>query len=117
MKKKHCVNYLDLVFEKNPDILWTKTDTGLIVLSVENRGFYNRIAQIFFKKPPVSYISLDKNGSCFWQLLDGKKSVFDIIKKMEEEFPSETEMMNRGLNFFRTLQVNKFIIQKKANLL
>lgn len=88
------MNYLDLVFEKNPEILWSKTDTDLIVLSVENRGFYNRIAQIFFKKPPVSYISLDKTGSWFWQLLDGKNSVFEIIKKMEEKFPAESEMLN-----------------------
>lgn len=116
MKKKNSVNYLELIFEKNPEILWSKTDTGLIVLSVENRGFYNRIAQIFFKKPPVSYISLDKTGSRFWQLLDGKNSVFEVIKKMEEEFPSESGMLNRGLGFFRTLQINKFIVQKKTNL-
>lgn len=49
MKKKHCVNYLDLVFEKNPDILWTKTDTGLIVLSVENRGFTTGLPRFSLK--------------------------------------------------------------------
>ncbi|MBO5850487.1 MAG: PqqD family protein [Paludibacteraceae bacterium] len=90
-----------------------KTEDSIVTLDVENKGFFNRIAQKFFGQPKISHISLDKYGSTLWQLLDGENTVFQIVKKMEESFPTEKDkMLNRVIAFLHNLQVNKYIVDK-----
>ena len=107
---------MDSIFEHNPEIKWNVSEvesSSRVVLDVENRGFFNKIAQKFFHRPKVSHIWLDEYGSTLWQLLDGKNSVFDIVNLMKEKFPAETDkMLNRVISFFHTLHVNKFIQEK-----
>jgi hypothetical protein len=62
--------------------------------------------------PTVSDDSNDEYGSSLWLFLDGTSTVFDIVNKMKEKFPSEQDkMLNRVITFFHTLQVNEFILQ------
>lgn len=114
--QKISKNYMDSIFEHNPEIIWNISEvesSSRVVLDVENTGFFNKIAQKFFRRPKVSHIWLDEYGSTLWQLLDGKNSVFDVVNLMKEKFPSETDkMLNRVISFFHTLQVNKFIQEK-----
>lgn len=111
-KKKHISkNYMEHIFSRNKEISWNENNELCIVLDVENKGFFNRIAQRFFKKPKISHITLDKHGSALWKLIDGKNTVFDIVKKMESIFPNEKDkMLNRVITFLYTLQVNKYIL-------
>ena len=110
MKKKRVSNnYMDLIFVPSEKIKWTKEEQN-IVLDVPNIGFFNKLAQAFFKQPKVSHISLDKYGTALWLLLDGKKSVYDIVNAMKESFPAEQDrMLDRVITFLHTLQVNKYI--------
>ena len=114
--QKISKNYMDSIFEHNPNLKWNISEvesSTRVVLDVENTGFFNKIAQKFFRRPKVSHIWLDEYGSTLWQLLDGKNSVFDVVNLMNEKFPSETDkMLNRVISFFHTLQVNKFIQEK-----
>ena len=59
MKKKIVIpkNYLENI-PKRTDIKWEKDDGGLVTLIVENKGWINRIAQVFFKRPKFSNIHL-----------------------------------------------------------
>ena len=112
--KKHKIekNYMDIQFIPEKKIFW-KIEENIVNLDVENKGFFNRIAQKFFGQPKISHISLDKYGSTLWQLLDGENTVFQIVKKMEEAFPAEKEkMLNRVISFLHTLQTNKYIFDK-----
>lgn len=112
MSKKKYVskNYMECVFNRNEEITWSENDSFCIVLDIENKGFFNRIAQRFFKRPKISHITLDKYGSCVWKLLDGKNTVFDIVNSMKSNFPDEQDkMLNRVVTFLYTLQVNKYI--------
>lgn len=107
---------MDSIFVHKPTLQWHITENEskkqIVVLDVENTGFFNKIAQKFFHKPKVSHISLDECGSSLWLFLDGSSTVFDIVNKMKEKFPSEEDkMLNRVITFFHTLQVNEFIIQ------
>lgn len=116
-QQKISKNYMDSIFVHKPTLQWHTTENEskkqIVVLDVENTGFFNKIAQKFFHRPKVSHISLDEYGSTLWQLLDGKNSVFDVVNLMKEKFPSETDkMLNRVISFFHTLQVNKFIQEK-----
>ena len=101
---------MDLVFVKNENRPWRVKDDGLVEIDMENRGFFNSIAQKFFKKPRISHISLDKYGSILWQALDGKATVNDILKAMTEAFPSESDkMLNRLVQFLATLERTGFV--------
>ena len=87
-KKKEIIkeNYLDRRPIRHPDINWSEDKEGLVTLEIENTGFFNRIAQKFFRKPKISYVHLDENGSFIWPLLDGEKTILDIGKLVEEKF-------------------------------
>ena len=108
--KRLSANYMDLVFVKNEDRLWNQKDDGIVEIDMENKGFFNVIAQKFFKKPRISHISLDKYGSTLWLGIDGKNTVNDLLIIMQESFPREKEkMLNRIVQFLTTLELHSFI--------
>ena len=110
--KNIAKNYLDMVFIHAEDLAW-REDDNLVILDLENKGFFNSIAQMFFGQPKVSHISLDKYGSILWSLLDGTNTVLDVVNIMKERFsPEDDKMLNRVVTFFHTLQVNKYIVEK-----
>ncbi len=103
-------NYMDLIFKRNPEILWREKDGNLVEVDMVNKGFFNSIAQKFFHRPKVSHISLDKYGSVLWLALDGTATVNDVLGKMNEAFPDEQDkMLNRVVQFLTTLESWKFI--------
>lgn len=105
-------NYMDLVFTKNAEIQWHVKDNGFVEVDMVNKGFFNSVAQKFFHRPRVSHIALDKYGSTLWLALDGTTTVNDILNKMNEAFPDETDkMLNRVVQFLTTLETWKFIIR------
>ena len=115
--KKLSANYMDIVFVKNENFPWRIKEKSsasqpfdLVEVDMENTGFFNYIAQIFFKRPRVSHISLDKYGSTLWLMLDGKATVNDILQKMTAAFPDEKDkMLNRIVSFLTTLERTRFI--------
>lgn len=82
-KKKESVNYLDQI----PRISipkWEVLEDGLVEVTVENKGFFNVIAQKCFHRPRTSYIKLDEYGSCVFQQIDGEKSIYEIGQILEQ---------------------------------
>ena len=69
MKKKNVINKNYL--EKRPiipdTIGWSLEEDGLVTISIENKGVWNRIFQKLLKKPKTSYVHLDEFGSHIWQ--------------------------------------------------
>ncbi len=111
--KKLSSNYLDIVFVRSEGFPWREKDDGLVEVDMENRGFFNAVAQKFFKRPKVSHISFDKYGSTLWLALDGKATVNDVLSKMKNAFPEESEkMLNRVVHFLNTLEIHKFIVRQ-----
>ena len=111
-KKKEIIkeNYLDRRPIRHPDINWSEDKEGLVTLEIENTGFFNRIAQKFFKKPKISYVHLDENGSFIWPLLDGEKTILDIGKLVEEKFGEAAHpLYERLAKFFQILESYNFI--------
>ena len=114
-KKKEIIkeNYLDRRPIRHPDINWSEDKEGLVTLEIENTGFFNRIAQKFFRKPKISYVHLDENGSFIWPLLDGEKTILDIGKLVEEKFGEAAHpLYERLAKFFQILESYHFIIFK-----
>ena len=109
MKKKNSENYL----EKKPvraNIQWDTDENGNITLHVENKGAMNKIAQVIFKKPKISYIHLDEMGNFIWPLLDGEKDITEIGKAVKEHFGDKAEpLYERLAKYIQTLESYRFI--------
>ena len=106
MKKE---NYLDRIPEIR-DIKWNVLEEGVVELVIENTGFYNSVAQKLFKKPRFSLIKLDEYGSCVWQQIDGKKSIFEIGKYLAKEHKGAEEQLYQRLSrYFAILEQQKYI--------
>ena len=114
MKKKNTEeNYLERIPVRSDNLPWKTDENGFVTVEVENKGAMNKIAQKFFKKPKISYIHLDKNGSFIWPLIDGEKSILEIGKYVEKEFGEEANpLYERLAQFFRILENNNFIYWK-----
>ena len=109
MKKIKKENYLDKIPVRSDKLGWTEND-DIVTLSIENKGVFNKIAQILFKKPPVSYIHLDENGSFIWKLIDGEKNVYEIGEKVLEHFGEKAQpLYERLIKYFEILLSYGFI--------
>lgn len=116
MRKKKVVikrNYLEKIPVRNPDIKWDTDQKGLIALKIENKGWANRIAQKLFRRPKMSYIHLDENGSFIWPLIDGERDIIKIGEMVDEHFGEKAHpLYERLAQFMKILESYKFITFK-----
>lgn len=108
--KKDDKNYIDKIPRIN-DKKWEVLEDGIVEITVENTGFYNMLAQKLFKKPRFSFIKLDKYGSCVWQQIDGKKTIYEIGQILEKSHKGASNQLYERLStYFGILERNKYII-------
>ena len=74
--KKDLRNYLDFIPVHHEQYSYTVSDNGAVTVYVENKGVFNKIAQVVFKKPRISQIHLDEMGN-FILAVNGRKE-YDI---------------------------------------
>lgn len=116
MKKKNVIsqNYLEKIPVRHSDISWSADDNGIVTLEIKNVGFFNLIAQKFFKRPKISYVHLDENGSFTWQCIDGEKDIIAIGKDVDEHFGEAAHpLYERLAKFFQILESYHFIVWKQ----
>ncbi|MSS63733.1 PqqD family protein [Lachnospiraceae bacterium WCA-693-APC-MOT-I] len=112
-KKESSKNYLALCPCWKEGLDWSVDEEGIVTLNIENKGFFNRLAQKLFRKPKVSYIHLDAFGSFIWPLLDGKTTIIELGKKVEAHFGDEASpLYERLAKFFQILDSYHFIEMK-----
>lgn len=111
MKKEHISeNYLERIPLRKEGLEWSADGNGVVTLNVPNRGFFNRIAQKVFKKPPVTYVHLDENGSFVWPIIDGEKDIIKIGELVKERFGENAEpLYPRLAKFFQVLESYGFV--------
>lgn len=115
MKKNKSANFLEFVPCRNPEIGFKKADDGIITLEIENKGVFNKIAQKLFKKPKISYIHLDENGSFVWDIIDGESDLLTLGKKVSEHFGERAEPLYERLSkYTKILESYGFITLKGA---
>lgn len=106
-KKK---NFMDFIPVCNPAYTWDADKKGNVTVHMVNKGFYNWIAQKFFKRPRVSHISLDEYGSYVWQQMDGIRNVYEISNLVSAQFGEKAEpVVPRLVKYIQILYQNKFI--------
>ena len=108
-KKKE--NFLDYIPKHNSLFTWDKTKDELVTIKVHNKGLFNKIAQIFFKKPKYSYIHLEEFGSFIWEQIDGVKTIYEIGQAVKQKFGSKAEPLYERLSkYIATLRNNGYIV-------
>ena len=108
--KKNAGNYLDRIPARSEKIRWSSDEAGIVTLDIENKGFFNLIAQKFFKKPRISHVHLDKMGSFVWPILDGEKDITAIGILVKEHFGEEAEpLYERLAKYFQILDSYSFV--------
>ncbi len=112
MKKKANIskNYLERIPIKREGLEWSQDEQGAVTLSVENTGFFNKVAQKLFKKPPITYVHLDENGSFVWSIIDGKKDIIRLGEEVKAKFGDAAEpLYPRLAKFFQILDSYGFV--------
>lgn len=111
MKKKQTQNFLERIPAHSKKIArWTTDAQGIVTLEIDNKGFFNKVAQLLFKKPKVSYIHLDATGSFVWPLVDGKNDIAYIGQLVDEHFGDGAHpLYERLAKYFGILESYGFI--------
>lgn len=113
MKKNKNViprNYLDKIPSRPDGIDWSVNDEGIVTLEIKNTGWANKIAQVFFKRPKISYIHLDKMGSFIWPVMDGEKDITAIGKLVDEKFGEDAHpLYERLAKYFHIMDSYHFV--------
>lgn len=117
MKKKNKgeVNFLDFVPVKVESQIYKEDEEGNIVMCIERKSFYDKIARFLRKKTPqFSYYTLDRLGSFVWRSIDGTRNVYEIGRLVKEEFAEDAEpLYERLAQFVQILEMNDFVEYKK----
>ena len=111
MAKKQKENYLDYI--PRPNVLFEthRNPEGHMEVRVHNKGMFNKIAQVFFKKPRYSNIELDDFGTFVWDSMDGSRSIYEIGILVREKFGDVAEpLYPRLAQYMKTLHKNHFIV-------
>lgn len=109
-KKKQNENYLEKIPVRIEKFRWTENGDGLVTIEIDNKGFFNRLLQKIAKKPPVSYIHLDENGSFVWKQIDAENDIIKIGELVKEHFGDAAEpVYERLVKYFAMLQNAGFI--------
>lgn len=107
-------NYLDFIPVQNPEMETRENQQGNIVILLEWKGFYHRIAQKLFHKPRVSEIALDEYGSFVWRCIDGKKDVHALSQILSSHFTSMEKPLPRLIRFLEVMYEHHFIKWKEG---
>ena len=110
-KKEKSENYLDFIPVRSDKYKWEADEDGNVTIFVENKGVFNRLAQVLLKKPKVSQIHLQGIGNFIWPLIDGKTSIYELGISIKEHFGDEAEpLYERLAEYMRILERYGFII-------
>ena len=110
MAKKNNENYFEKVPVRKDIFRFTENEEGLVTIEIDNKGFFNRLLQKIAKKPPVTYIHLDENGSFVWKAIDGKRDIIEIGKLVEEHFgDAANPVYERLVKYIAMLERSGFI--------
>jgi len=86
------------------DFKWITDKDGLVHITVPK--FESNIGKKFcslLKKEQLITADMDKLGSLVWKHCDGRKSVQDILKILEKEFPDQQNLDQRLFLFIQQM--------------
>ena len=105
-------NFLDYKFKIADGLSWSVNDRDKVIVDMVNKGFANKIAQRFFKKPAVSHITLEGLGSYIFTCIDGVRDVAAIGNMVKDKYGEEAEPLYERLSvYMKKLEEVGFIVK------
>ncbi|KYK33603.1 MAG: pyrroloquinoline quinone biosynthesis protein PqqD [Thermoplasmatales archaeon SG8-52-3] len=95
---------------KRADLEWSTNQEGLVEIKMEK--FSSNFGKSFLKvikKENYFTANMDKYGSLVWKNSDGKKTVKEILKIMEKEFPKQENLDQRLILFLQQMNSLRYI--------
>lgn len=109
-KSKKAPNYLDYIPVRKEAQKFHENEDGNIVLHVERKSLYDKIAQKLKKTPKCSYYTMDPVGSFVWRAIDGQKTIYTIGQELLSEKGDSVEpLYERLTRYMKILELNSFI--------
>lgn len=108
-KEKKNDNFMLYVPHYNNKIEWKKKN-GRVILIFHHNKLIEKFIRIFVKKPETTTLELDEMGSAVWNLIDGKKNIYEIGQIMKDKFGDKVEpLYERLIMFIRYLNKRGWI--------
>ena len=82
-------------FEKNPLIAWRAIDGVVVIVPIKQPG--PEISKLYRLKDPVS--------TTIWELVDGERTVHEILQVVCQDFDTEEKRAKKDLVKFHLLQM------------
>lgn len=101
--------------QQNSDLTWQELESGEILFTypIPLSPFFQSLYQRFNKnrvEPPTKKLQLDEMGSYVWKLIDGERSVKEIISAFTISYNvTPTEAETAVTSFLKTLGQRGFI--------
>ncbi len=112
-KNRRTENFLDLIPVKSEKFR-TETDSeGKVTIFIENKGFFNFLAQKIFKKPRFSQVHLEDFGSFIFQQIDGVKTVKEIADLLHQKFGEKSEPLYPRISMYFNTLLNYGFVEVK----
>ena len=109
--KKETENFVDYIPKHNALYEWRTNDQGLVEVKVHNKGIFNRIAQLLFRRPKYSYIELEGVGTFIWNQIDGVRNVYEIGQIVKAQYGEKAEPLYERLStYVKSLHNMCFIV-------
>lgn len=92
-------NFMLYVPHYTDKIEWEKRK-GKVVLIFHHDKLIEKFIRIFVKKPKVSTLELDEMGTAVWELIDGKRNIYEIGQELKKKFGEKAEPLYERLFLF-----------------
>lgn len=112
MKKKEKTNLFDVIPFISEHIT-TEKEGELSVIAFPR--FRSKFMQKYFvpkNKSKTIRVRLEEHGTAVWNLIDGKRTVRDIVVTLSEHFNDEENYEYRIITYLAQLQRNGFVKYK-----
>lgn len=114
--KKEKINLFDVIPCIDESIQAEENKEGLSVIAFPR--FKSKFMQKYFipkGMSPFFHVTLDEHGTKVWSLIDGKRTVREIVALLDEHFNHEENYECRVTKFLTQLQDKGFIKLKVRN--
>ena len=107
---KEKINLLDVIPFRSENITAEKGSDGTVTIAFP-RFKYEWMRRFLLPKgmSPVFHVRLEEHGTAVWELIDGMRTVRQIIEELAEHFDHEENYESRITAYITQLQKDGFV--------
>ena len=107
---KEKINLLDVIPFRSENITAEKGSDGTVTIAFP-RFKYEWMRRFLLPKgmSPDIHVRLEEHGTAVWELIDGKRTVRQIIEELAEHFDHEENYESRTTAYITQLQKDGFV--------